>query len=61
MVQVYVSEMPETADKCPFYGRSNKKCSITNEKCCMEKKIECKHLITLRFGFAEDDYAKEDE
>lgn len=54
MVQVYVTELPNTAEECPFYMDNNNKCTICHDKCCLKKREECKHLLTLVFGFQED-------
>lgn len=48
MIRVYVDSMPKVCDECPFYGISNKKCRITDDKCCINKKHnECEHLCTF--------------
>lgn len=54
MIQVYVTEMPKKAEECPFFMDNNKKCNICNDKCCLERNEECKHLLTLVFGFEEE-------
>lgn len=53
MLKVYVTEQPNVADNCPFYGKTNKKCNISNDKCCLAEQPNCEHLITLNFGFEE--------
>lgn len=51
MIKVYVTEKPKTSNECPFFV--NKKCNMTKDKCCLDSKMECEHLITLEFGFEE--------
>lgn len=53
MLKVYVTEMPEKADDCPFFMDTNKKCNICNDKCCLNRDTECVHLLTLNFSFDE--------
>ena len=54
MIQVYVTEMPKEETECPFFNKSNKKCHITDGKCCLITNPECEHLLTLKF-FGEND------
>lgn len=53
-MKVYVDKLPESIELCPFANQSNKKCSMTNDKCCLEKGAKCDHLITLEFGFDDE-------
>lgn len=59
MVQVFVTEMPKTAEECPFYMDNNKKCNICRDKCCLNKEEECKHLMTFGIEFIEVDIPNE--
>ena len=54
MTRIYVDSIPKTAEECPFFSKNNKKCNITNDKCCTHKDIPCEHLAVLTFGFAEE-------
>lgn len=49
-MKIYVDELPESCDFCPFY--ENEKCKLCKEHCALPK---CEHLITLSFGMVEDD------
>lgn len=51
MIKVYVTEKPKTSAECPFF--MNKKCNMTKDKCCLDSKMECEHLVALEFGFEE--------
>lgn len=55
MIQVYVTEMPNKGEECPFYMENNKKCNICHDKCCLEKGEGCKHLLTMVWDLAPEE------
>lgn len=47
MIQVYVTEMPEVKEECPFYNCEEDRCNMHGCDCCLDEKNKCEHLLNL--------------
>lgn len=52
-MKIYVDELPNNIDECPFYSKSDKVCSIINGTCCLDNGMDCEHLIAFTFDIEE--------